>query len=225
MKKIIYVVSALVLIVAAIASFYAYTHHCKHQLREVDRYALPTVISFMKALSDWELEKLRPYLSNEYISARSKDEWASVLKELSVLGELKSFARPNFVSHTPYLRYKLWPSSVDMYSVASEFENDNAVVRIFFDNNCGKLKISSFVVTSKSIVTTPDYLEEIQDDGKSDEILDNLNEEELDDDLDSLYEKQQEETPIDELEENVSSTIKEKVTEQKTKQHGKAYRY
>ena len=82
MKKIIYVISALVLIVAAIASFYAYTHHCKHQLREVDRYALPTVISFMKALSDWELEKLRPYLSDEYINARSEEEWASVLERV-----------------------------------------------------------------------------------------------------------------------------------------------
>ena len=80
-------------------------------------------------------------------------------------------------------------------------------------------------MTSKSIVTTPDYVEEIENDSKEDEILDNLNEDELDDDLDSLYEQSQKEVPIDELEENVSSEIKEKVTEKKTKQHGKAYRY
>jgi hypothetical protein len=225
MKKNIYILISLSLIVAAVAGLYAYSHNCKQQLREVDRYALPAVVAFMKALSDWNLETLKPFLSDEYINSLTEEEWKSELDVLATLGKLESFARPNFVSHAPYKKYKICEYAIDMYSVASEFEKDNAVVRIFFENNCGKLKISSFIVTSNSIVVTQEYLEDAKSDGKDEESIEELTNEEMEGDLDSMYDGNQEDAPLPELDEAARKKVQKKLDENKNKPQGKAYRY
>ena len=186
MRKKTIIISLLVLIITmtGVASGYSYSQHCKQVLREVDRYALPEVIRFMETLSDWDLEKVKPFFSEDYIKSLSEEEWQSEFEKLSVLGELQSFARPNFVAHQAYKKYKFCESAIDMYSVASEFDKDNAVVRIFFNNDCGKLSIRSFIVTSRSIVTEPDYLEENSNARKNQSELENNIEDILDEDID-----------------------------------------
>lgn len=225
MKKIIYILLSLLLIVAAVAGLYTYSHNCKQQLREVDRYALPVVVDFMKALSGWNLETLKPFLSDQYINSLTEEEWKSELDLLATLGKLESFARPNFVSHAPYKKYKICEYAIDMYSVASEFEKGNAVVRIFFENNCGKLKISSFIVTSNSIVVEQEYLEGSESDEKNEEYIEELTNEEMEGDLDSMYEGSQDDAPLPELDDAVREKVQKKLDENKSKPHGKAYRY
>ena len=225
MKKYIYLFIALVLIVAAGASFYAYSHYCKQQLREVDRYALPDVVKFMEALSEWNLEALKPFLSDKYINSLTEEEWQSEFETLSVLGELESFARPNFISHTPFKKYKFCKSAIDMYSVASEFEKDNAVVRIFFNNNCGKLKVRSFIVTSPSVIVNPEYLES-SDDNQSGEVdIEPLTEAELEGDLDSMYESHQEDSELFDQDDEPRKKMQKPIEKSNPKAHGKSYRY
>ena len=229
-KKNIIISSAVVLLIAAIAGIKVYSHHCQQILREVDRYAIPQVIEFMEALEDWNLETLKPFLTEQYINSLTTDEWKSELEKLSVLGALQSFARPGFVSHTPYKKYKICESAVEMYSVTSEFEKDNAVVRIFFDNNCGNLKVASFIVTSPSIKISPDYLENIPTDGDDTneiigDILDESSDSEAEVDLDELYEHKQEDAPLPELDEETIKEVEKKLDETKKKSQGKVYRY
>jgi|GEM_PF-5494492 len=220
---IVFVVAILVGIV--IAGIYSYLHYCKQEMREVDRYALPKVIEFMQAIDGWNYEAVKPFLTDKYINSLSADEWQSEFEKLSVLGALKSFARPNFVSHQGYRKYKICESAIDMYSVASEFDKDNAVIRIFFENNCGKIKVSSFIVTSRSIIVKPDYLERNKNDKKNEETISELTDDELEGDLDSMYEWNQEDEPLPELNgKETERSIKEN-DKAKNKAHGKAYRY
>jgi hypothetical protein len=225
MKKNLYILIGLISIAVIVAGYYVYSHHCKQMLREVDRYALPAVVEFMKALDGWNLESVRPYLTDKYINSLSEKEWGSEFEKLSILGKLKSFARPNFVSHARYKKYKICESAIDIYSIASEFEKDNAVIKIFFDNNCGKLKISSFLVTSQSIKVRPEYLEGVDINEKVEEETEMLSDEEVDADLDSMYENNQEDAPLPELDEETSKKIQKSIEKNKAKPQGKAYRY
>ena len=209
---------------AVTAGTYSYIHHCKQEMREVDRYALPKVIEFMEAIDGWNYEAFKPLLSNNYINSLTSEEWKSAIEQLAVLGELKSFARPHFVAHQAYKRYKICESAIDTYSIAAEFEKDNAVIRVFFENNCGKLKISSFLVTSRSILVTPDYLEDNKSGGDMEASIEELTDDEIEGDLDLIYEGLQEDAPLPELEEGVSEKVQKKLEDSKRKSHGKIYR-
>ena len=132
-KKTFILVLILLLLLASGA--YAYMHHCQQQLREVDRYALAKVVEFMETLETWDYESIKPYLTDRYNDLLTEEEWNLEMDRLGVLGDLRSFDRPRHVSHQQYKKYFVCESAIDMYSVASEYEHDNAVVRIFFDNN------------------------------------------------------------------------------------------
>ena len=225
MKRNIYILISLILIASAVAGYYGYSHHCKQLLKEVDRYALPKVVEFMTALDGWNFEAVKPYLTEKYINTLSEEEWQTEFEQLAVLGELESFARPHFVSHKAYKRYQVCESAIDMYSVAGEFEKDNAVVRIFFENNCGKLKVASFIVTSRSIQVKPEYMEKLDKEGKDEKIIEELSGDEIKGDLDSMYQGNQDETSLPELDEETSKQVQKKLKESKNKPHGKAYRY
>ena len=225
MKKNIYILISLILIVSTVAGFYSYSHYCKQLLREVDRYALPKVIEFMMALDGWNFETVKPYLTEKYINTLSEKEWQTEFEQLAVLGELESFARPHLVSHKAYKKYKICESAIDMYSVAGEFEKDNAVVRIFFENNCGRLKVASFIVTSRSIQVKPEYMEELNKDGKDEKAIEELSGDEIEGDLDSMYQGNQDEASLPELDKETPKQVQKKLKESKNKPLGKAYRY
>ena len=232
-KKIAISVFIFLLIAASISAVYGYRHYCQRVLEEVDSYALPQVIEFMEVLSEWDLEKLKPYLADSYFDSLTAEEWQEEFEILSVLGELKSFARPNFVSHVGYKKYKICESAIDMYSVASEYEKDNAVVRIIFNNDCGKLSVISFLVNSRSIVHEPEFLKEStnKENGEviEDELsLDELEDEEAETDLDAIYEEHKESELMKESEDKNISNTKPKPSKNNTpakKPQGKAYRY
>ena len=231
-KKTI-IISLLVLIIATagVASGFSYSQHCKQELREVDRYALPEVIRFMETLSDWDLEKIKPFLTKEYIQSLSEEEWRLEFEKLAILGELQSFARPNFVSHQPYKKYKFCQSAIDMYSVASEFDKDNAVVRIFFNNDCGKLSVRSFIVTSRSIVTEPEYVKDNSSTGKNQSELENniedMSDEDIDVDLDDMVELNQDNDEMTDIagKVNSESSSQSQINKNKSQSQGKVYRY
>ncbi len=223
-NKYIVFVLLVILIGAVSAVIYSYMHNCKQELREVDRYALPKVIEFMEAIDGWNYQAVKPLLTDKYINSLSAEEWKSEFEQLAILGELKSFARPNFVSHQTYKRYEIFESAIDMYSIASEFEKDNAVIRIFFENNCGELKVSSFLVTSKLIVVTPEYLKGNKNDGGREKSIEELTNDDMEGDLDSMYEESQEDESLPELDEAASKKVKKKLEESKGKSHGKVYR-
>ena len=71
----------------------------------------------MEALSEWKFDKIKPFLTTNYIDSLTPEEWQSELDDLSILGELKSFARPGFVNHVPYKKYYICESAVDLYTV------------------------------------------------------------------------------------------------------------
>lgn len=201
-----------------------YQHHCKQELREVDRYALPKAIEFMKAIDAWKLDAVKSFFTEKYISSLTEQEWKEEFEKLAVLGELKSFARPHFVSHKAYQKYFFCEYAIDIYSISSEFEKDNAVIRIFFENNCGKLKIGSFLVTSRSIQIEPEYLSDIKENSIDDEEnIEEISNEELEGDLDSIYEKHQENRQEPENEEKINKILPNK-SENKKNSYGKAYR-
>lgn len=223
-KNIIFVLLALILISAVITGVYSYMHNCKQVLREVDRYALPKAVEFMKALDGWNYQAVKPFLTDKYINSLSTQEWQDEFEHLATLGKLESFARPHFVSHQAFKKYKICESAIDVYSIASEFEKDNAVIRIFFENNCGKLKVSSFVVTSKSIEVKPEYLKDHKNDGGVEGINEELTDDEMEGNLDSMYENNQEDAPLPEIDEGISKKVKKNLEENNNKSHGKAYR-
>jgi hypothetical protein len=223
-SKYILFVLLMIIIGAVTAGIYSYMHNCKQEMREVDRYALPKAIEFMEAIDGWNYQAIKPLLSNNYINSLSAEEWKSEIEQLAVLGELKSFARPHFVSHQAYKRYKICESAIDSYSIASEFEKDNAVIRIFFENNCGKLKVISFLVTSRSIVVKPEYLEDNKNDREMKKSIEELTNDDIEGDLDLMYEESQEDTSLPELDEAASKKVQKKLEESKGKSHGKVYR-
>ena len=229
MKITAFIIIIIILVVAGFAGIKIFNHHCDHQLREVDRYALPYVIEFMEALSQWNFDILQPWLTQDYINSLTEEEWQSAFKELSVLGELMSFARPNFVSHTPYKKYKFFTNAVDLYSIASEFDKDNAVVRIFLNNDCGNLKVRSFIVTSPSIIVGNQYSQDGDNKGdkKTDakiDLVEELAKDDTETDLDAIY--------LEDNESVINDTYPEAVTKKKTTKKnagegatGKVYRY
>ncbi len=229
-KKNIIISSAVILLIAAsIAGIKAYSNHCLDKLRMVDSYAVPEVIRFMEALGEWDFDKIKPFLTERYINSLTPEEWDAEIKKLSILGELKSFARPGFVSHVPYKKYYICESAADLYTVSSEFENDNAVVKITFDNECGKLKVATLLIFSPSIKVNPEYFEkskEVEDAQKNpEEILDEFSDNEGEVDLDSLYEHNQEDEPLPELDEATQKKIEKKLKETKKKSQGQIYKY
>ena len=227
-KKNIIISSAVILLIAAsIAGIKAYSHHCLDKLRMVDSYAVPEVIRFMEALGEWDFDKIKPFLTERYINSLTAEEWQAEIEKLSVLGELKSFARPGFVSHVPYKKYYICESAAELYTVSSEFEKDNAVVKITFDNDCGKLKVATLLIFSPSIKVNPEYFEEIeQQESKKNpaEILDDISEDENEVDLDTLYEYDQEDN-LPELDEATQKKLDKKIKETKKKSQGQIYKY
>ncbi len=229
-KKNIIISSAVILLIAAsIAGIKAYSHHCLQQLRVVDSYAIPEVISFMEALSDWDFDKIKPFLTDYYIDSLTPEEWQSELDKLSVLGELLSFARPGFVTHVPYKKYYVCESAADLYTVTSEFENDNGVVKITFDNNCGKLKVAKLLIFSPSIKVNPELFENVDEAKKNPkEILDDFSVDEGEVDLDTMYESHQDDAPLPELDEEAAKEVEKKLSEPKKKSKkssGQIYKY
>lgn len=154
-----------------------YLQHCKQELREVDRYAQPYIIDAMEALSAWQYSAIKPMLTDQYQAVFSNEEWQQELERLSVLGELRSFGRPQFVKHVTFKKYWLCESAIDVYSISSEFEHANAVIVFQFVNDCGKLSVNTFKVTSSILNNKPAYLEEIAVD---EDIESNLATEDLD---------------------------------------------
>lgn len=215
----------IILIGMAIAGIYSYIHNCKQELREVDRYALPKAVEFMKAIDGWNFQAVKPFLTDKYINSLSADEWKNEFEHLAILGRLESFARPHFVSHQSFKKYKICESAIDVYSIASEFEKDNAVIRIFFENNCGELKVGSFLVTSKSIEVKPEFLNQNKHDEGAEEVIEELTDDELEGDLDLMYESNQEDVTLPEIDKETSKKVKKKLEESKSESHGKAYRY
>ena len=223
-KSLIFSLLAIVTFSAAILGLNYYQHHCQQELREVDRYALPKAIEFMKAIDAWKLDAVKSFFTDKYISSLTEQEWEEEFEKLAILGELESFARPHFVSHKAYQKYFFCEYAIDVYSISSEFEKDNAVIRIFFENNCGKLKIASFLVTSQSIQIEPEYLSDIKENNSDDEeYIEEISNEELEGDLDSMYEKHQEDRQIPEHEEKINKKLPQK-SESKKSSYGKAYR-
>lgn len=227
-KKNIIICSAIILLIAAsIAGIKAYSHYCLDKLRVVDSYAVPEVIRLMEALGEWDFDKIKPFLTERYINSLTAEEWQAEIEKLSVLGELKSFARPGFVSHVPYKKYFICESAAELYTVSSEFENDNAVVKITFDNDCGKLKVATLLIFSPSIKVNPEYFEKIeQQEAKKEvtEMMDDISEEEGEVDLDTLYEYNQEDAPLTELDEVTKKKVEKKLKEPKKKSHGQIYK-
>jgi len=216
-----------------VAAINVYKHYCQQELKEVDRHALPYVVEFMEALESWNYQKIKPYLTDQYNDSLTIEEWQSELKQLSVLGELESFARPRFVSHQPYTRFYVCESAVDLYSVASEYENENAVVRVFFENNCGNLKVKKFLVTSKLIKNTTKYLKNIdtKNDANDLEIKELMSADDKsipeDYDMDKEFENLQEQSEQEEISLDAEIDTKTlKSEEVKTKKpKGKIYQY
>ena len=202
MKKIILSSVVILIIAAGATGFYFYSHHCKNELREVDRYAQPYIIEIMQVLSTWDYEKLEPYLDSEYKNSLSLEDWNVVLEELKPLGELLSFARPSFVSHSPYKKFLVCESAIEFYSIPSEYEHANAVVRFLLDNNCGKLKIKNIAVTSEYLrINTNQQQDKPDPEETSDELETLLNDdvtysdEELEVDLDKEEQLNEENLP------------------------------
>ena len=162
--KLLILSVALILLGVSASAFAMYLQNCKQILREVDRYAQPYIITVMEALSTWEYENIAPHLTDKYISLLPPEEWQKELDELAILGELRSFGRPRFVSHTPFTKYFICESAVDVYSVSTEFEHANGVVTWNFVNDCGKFTVSNFRVTSAALKPKPKYMEEIKTD-------------------------------------------------------------
>ena len=146
--KIIIILLLVVLLIFGVSVFARYHQDCKQELREVDRYAQSYIIDVMEALSEWNYETVEPFLTENYKSQPSQAEWKNELQKFSQLGGLQSFARPRFVSHTPFKRFWIIESAIDFYAISAEFENANAVVRLSFENNCGVLKVDSIKITS-----------------------------------------------------------------------------
>lgn len=147
-SKIIIVLLLVVLLIFGVSALATYHQDCKQELREVDRYAQPYIIDVMEALSAWNYETIEPFLTENYRTNSSQEEWTNELQKFSRLGGLQSFARPRFVSHTPFKRFWMLESAIDFYAISAEFENANAVVRLSFENKCGDLKVDSIKITS-----------------------------------------------------------------------------
>ena len=147
-SKIIIALIVLILLIGSASALAMYIQDCKQEMREVDRYALPYIIEVMEALDGWQYEKVEPYLTDRYKNIFTQDEWQKELGKLSVLGGLQSFHRPQFVSHVSFKKYVVCESAMDLYSVSTEYEKANAIVRLYFENNCGKLKVNNIKVTS-----------------------------------------------------------------------------
>ena len=225
-KKNIIIISVLVVLIAAsIAGIKAYSHHCLHKLRMVDSYAVPEVIRFMEALTEWNFETLKPFLTERYINSLTPEEWQAELDDLSNLGELRSFARPGFVSHVPYKKFQICESAADLYTVSTEFENDNGVVKITFDNTCGKLKVAKVLIFSPSIKVNPELFENVEETKKNPkELMEDFSEDDGEVDLDTLYEYDQEDS-LPELDEATEKELEQKVKESNNESSGKIYRY
>lgn len=146
--KIIIILSLVVLLIFGVSALARYHQDCKQELREVDRYAQPYIVDVMEALGAWNYEAIEPFLTQNYRTHSSQEEWKNELQKFSGLGGLQSFARPRFVSHTPFKRFWMLESAIDFYAISAEFENANAVVRLSFENNCGNLKVDSIKITS-----------------------------------------------------------------------------
>ena len=159
-SKIIIALIALILLAASGSVLAMYLQHCKQELREVDRYAQPYIIQVMEALSTWQYATIEPLLTDQYKAVFSPEEWQKELQQLSVLGELRSFGRPQFVKYATFKKYWVCESAIDVYSVSTEYEHANAVVVFQFLNECGKLSVNTFKVTSSILKQTPDYLED-----------------------------------------------------------------
>ena len=171
-KSKLFIALFLIVLLAASASALAmYVQNCKQVLREVDRYAQPFIIEVMEAIGTWQYPTIKPFLSEKYLALLTQEEWEKELQELSVLGDLRSFGRPRFVSHTPFTKYAVCESAIDVYSVAAEYEHANAVVRLHFNNSCGDLEVSTFIVTSAALKKKPEYLKDVPVDEKF-ELLD-----------------------------------------------------
>ncbi len=156
--KLIIVLGVVIFLSASASALAMYIHTCKQELREVDRYAQPYIIEVMEALATWKYATIEPLLTTRYKSLLTPEEWQTELDELSVLGGLQSFGRPRFVSHTPFKKWAVCESAIDIYSISTEYEAANAQVLLRFENTCGKLEVNSFKVVSNVLHPKPTYL-------------------------------------------------------------------
>ena len=81
---------------------------------------------------------------------------------------------------------------MDLYSIASEFDKDNAVVRIFLQNDCGSLSVNAFIVNSPSIKVGDDYGQETGETDKKQtndevDIVEELAKDDSETNLDAIY--------------------------------------
>ena len=159
--KLFIILFILLLLLGLATALAAHVKSCKKELREVDRYAVPYIIEFMEVLATWDYKTIEPYLTDRYKNLYSPVEWQKQLDEYSVLGKLYSFARPRFVSHNVFKRYAIFESAIDIYSISTEYEKDNALVQLQFVNHCGSLKVKTIKLKSDSIKTVPDYLRDL----------------------------------------------------------------
>lgn len=153
--KIVTAILTILILGVSVLAYIVYLQKCEKELHEVDRYATPYIAELMTALSTWDFKTLSPYLTERYRSVFTEEGWNKELKSLSALGELHSYLRPRFVSHTPFNKYWICKSAIDVYSVSTKFENDRAVVRIYFENDCGKLKVKTIKFTSALLKRSP----------------------------------------------------------------------
>ena len=163
-KLLISTVSILIILTACGLAVAKYIHDCQHRLEEVDRYAVPFIVEVMKRTTTWKLDDLEPFMSDKYIGAFPREEWQKELDKLSVLGSLYSFGRPRFISHQPYTKYFICKSALDVYSIETEYENENAVVILKFNNKCGDLELTDIKVNSPLLTSDQDLSNENQDD-------------------------------------------------------------
>lgn len=120
-------------------------------VREADRFNVPIVKEVMSELSEWNYERLMPYVNKGFIKVFSKQEFQKELDHLSVLGRVKNIKH---IRHAGHKRYKHWLFSscaVNKYSVSTEFEKGKGTV-VFDLNQCHKkVKVTFFQVHSKSL--------------------------------------------------------------------------
>lgn len=144
-KKLFLLLGTLATVALLIIGGFRYYSHQKEA--QYATTAVPYIKHVIPELSKWDPEVARNYMSADFMSKTSADNFARVINALSRLGTLEQMGAPHFEEI-----YSDDKQTVISYTLDAHYSSGDAVITISLLDQDGKLAVYRFNVQSKALL-------------------------------------------------------------------------
>jgi len=123
-----------------------------YQQSKYEKVAVPFINRIVPLLSEWKVEKIKPLFTEEALSNFTDEDLDKMFSWLSKLGELKSFAEPQFVNISSGTSVRRGASTIVTYSILAQYEKGEAHITLRLLDKDGAFEIYHFNINSKALL-------------------------------------------------------------------------